>query len=332
MRSVTNASHHRLWRWGLSWLLWVVVASGPSTQVMAAPIHSIGLPLRSSSSAMSLLLTSHITLGGRRKNNNNNNNKPAKLTTTKTKQVQVEKRSSPLGFGSLDRTGCIVLALAVAMSYKHWDHIPHQHFAFAVAYPLYLGLVNRLRFQRNLSAREQVARGDSRVMAVRSLLFQGKGIWFIIYVHVFAVIGMLLPLILCLAGPNAIAAPAASHTMLIFAQVLTEGLSVSPFMHAQPKLMVPIGFNIYRMATLWSWVKGSWEIAQRTLQQQSSPIGLGTKMWVAFAFVLGVTNLVAWSYNLFVFLSLRVVPQYWDTTTFPTAEVRWKGQLFPVAG
>lgn len=233
-----------------------------------------------------------------------------------------------MGFNHLEKTGCVVLALAIAMSYKLWDHIPVQDRSFAIVYPLYLGIINRIRFQRNHPAR---AAAMSELKS-KPLLFQGKGDWFITYINVFAIIGMLLPLVLCLTGPTIMAAPAASHTMLLFAQVLTEAMTANPWMHEQPRVMVPIGFNAYRMLSLWSWVKRSWDIGQRSLRREHHLLSLSTQMWAVFGFSLSVINFVAWSYNLFVFLLLRVVPQYWDTNTFPTADVKWKGQLVPVLG
>lgn len=327
-------SHHRSWWWPMpsslplfmSLLLLMVTTQATNASPTILPLQSSAAPL----------LATNLAFGRRR-----NSNKTKVLATTTNKQSsslkeaeEIIPKESVLGFANLDLTGIIVLALGTGMSYKLWDHIPKRHFAFAIVYPLYLGTINRIRFQRNRATREQAVRDPRRVMAVRSLLFQDKGIWFVIYVHVFAVIGLLLPLILCLAGPSFIAAPAASHTMLLFAQVLMEMISSGPFMHAQAKLMVPIGFNTYRMATLWTWVTRSWEIGQRTLQQQqssSSPIAWSTKVWVSFAVLMGVVNLVVWSYNLFIFLFLRVVPQYWDAVTFPTNTVRWRGQLVPVA-
>lgn len=294
-----------------------------------------------------MLLTSHISLPGRRNKQRSAQLKAATINTSRIKSANNNKQQEfqriesswrpgwpllhALGFNRLDKTGCVVLALAISMSYKHWDHIPLHDRIFSIAYPLYLGLINRFRFQRNRPARDQAAAAKSDLL-VRPLLFQEKGAWFVIYIQFFAMIGMLLPLILCLAGPTVMAAPAASHTMLLFAQVLTEAMTTNPWMHTQTRIMVPIGFNTYRMATLRSWVKRSWEIGQRNLQQQHHTLSLGTQIWAVVGFSLAVINFVAWSYNLFIFLCLRVAPQYWDTDTFPTVNVQWKGQMVPVLG
>jgi len=269
---------------------------------------------------------------------NNTNGKQQQVTLSQTQQQQEQGPSKriklnifhALGYDNLGVFGCIILATAAGISYMHFENIPNHHFLFAGLYPLYLGLINRFRFQRNLCARKMATR-DSRVLAAPSMLFQGRGIWFNIYVNVFAVLGLLLPSIVCLAAPRDIAASAASHTMLLFSQVIVEIISTGPFMHSQPKLMVPIGFNAFRMATLWSWVTRSWDIAQQTLNSNNLPVRASMKVWVATAFLLGLVNLVIWTYNLFIFLLLRAVPQYWNTTIFPTNEIQWKIQLFPVA-
>ena len=324
----------------------IVAAKASADAVPSPPCKMAALPPQPEP-ALSVLLTSHIFLPSMnrwRKTNEPTKLKTAAIKTNVIKTIKKKERKSlvhkstsshmwfllqGLGFDPLGKSGCFVLALAIAISYKFLAHIPLQDRAFAFVFPLYLGIINRVRFQRNEPAR-RAAKSD---LIVRSLLFHGKGAWFIVYVNFFAIIGMLLPLVLCLFGPTVMAAPAASHTMLLFAQVLTEAVTANPKMHEQPRVMVPIGFNAYRMLSLWRWVKLSWEIGQRSFRQQHHPLlSLSTQVWALVGFSLAVINFVAWSYNLFVFLLLRVVPQYWDKSTFPTADVKWRGQLIPVLG
>ena len=52
--------------------------------------------------------------------------------------------------------------------------------------------------------------------------------------------------------------------------------------------------------------------------------------WAWGALALAVGNLLLWSYNLFVFLLLRVVPQYLDPAEFPTPTKRWQWELLPL--
>lgn len=89
----------------------------------------------------------------------------------------------------------------------------------------------------------------------------------------------------------------APHLYLTCAQVLCEGVSYRPTTAMLPRMLVPIGFNTYRMWTLMSWCAAAAAAAG----------GLG--LWHV---VLAVGNLVFWAYNLFVFLLLTMLPTYLD--------------------
>jgi hypothetical protein len=60
-----------------------------------------------------------------------------------------------------------------------------------------------------------------------------------------------------------------------------------------PRLLVPIGFNTYRMWVLVRWC--------------TAAVAAGFGPWHV---ALAVLNLGFWVYNLFVFLLLKVVPYY----------------------
>ena len=53
--------------------------------------------------------------------------------------------------------------------------------------------------------------------------------------------------------------------------------------------------------------------------------------WAAGGLTLALTNALLWSYNLFVFLLLRVAPQYLDPLQFGAPPVDWKFALLPLA-
>ena len=53
--------------------------------------------------------------------------------------------------------------------------------------------------------------------------------------------------------------------------------------------------------------------------------------WAAGGLALALTNALLWSYNLFVFLLLRVAPQYLDPLQFGAPPVDWKFALLPLA-
>ncbi|CAB9528859.1 expressed unknown protein [Seminavis robusta] len=234
-------------------------------------------------------------------------------------QPKVETKIPPLlGFSSPSPPGWILIALSTCLSYQYRETIPPHHHVFSLCYPLYLGLINCIRFQRNLPA---ILSKDNRVIVEAPLLRQDQGPWFVRYMLFFATIGMLAPVIFCFAAPSNLARPAAPHTLLILAQVVVE--DVSGPLHTIPKFLVPVGFNAFRMPVLWQWVQHSWILAQPQLSQTSSQV------WARVGLALGVINLVAWGYNLSIFLLLRVLPQYWDTETFPIVEAQWRGQIWP---
>jgi hypothetical protein len=96
--------------------------------------------------------------------------------------------------------------------------------------------------------------------------------------------------VLCILGP---------HLYLTAMQVLCESLSSSSVTGDRtallPRLLVPIGFNSYRMWVLVRWC--------------AAAVAAGLGPWHVG---LAVLNLGFWAYNLFVFLLLKVVPHYLD--------------------
>jgi hypothetical protein len=83
------------------------------------------------------------------------------------------------------------------------------------------------------------------------------------------------------------------------------------------------------------WASTAMSSFQRV--KDSAVAGLGSNIfagemiiWEVLGLSLALVNLGVWTYNLFIFLLLRTVPQYLDKTEFPAAAVVWKSQLFPV--
>lgn len=113
------------------------------------------------------------------------------------------------------------------------------------------------------------------------------------------VLGLLVPAAACAfaassSHPAALAA-AAPHLYLTCAQVLCECFSSGSTTAALPRMLVPIGFNTYRMGTLITWVAAA------------SAAGLGPAH-----VALAGANLVFWAYNLFGFLLPNMLPRYLD--------------------
>ena len=226
----------------------------------------------------------------------------------------------------LDYFGCLSKSTAKALPFilcgsalclSPSQALPRSDIAFAIAFPLYLACMNRFRFQRNIlgKEKEQVP-----------LLRDGRGPWFQIYLSFFGIIGLVLPLILLLV-PGDAGNAAVPHFFLVLSQVGMETVTQqNPNFHTLPRLLTPIGFNAFRLRTLWIWIRMAGATYNRTTT--GTPI---MQYWAGFAWCLAVVNLVAWIYNLFIFLLLRCVPQYLNLDEFPVPEVTWKGQLIPLA-
>ena len=83
--------------------------------------------------------------------------------------------------------------------------------------------------------------------------------------------------------------------------------------HDVLRILVPIGFNAYRLKPLCRWVH---------LASMISPEA-DHRAWYYAAFALSVVNLALWSYNLFVFLLLRVLPIYFDKIKTPPVDMAY---------
>eukprot|EP00568_Trieres_chinensis_P001754 CAMPEP_0183304998 /NCGR_PEP_ID=MMETSP0160_2-20130417/9884_1 /TAXON_ID=2839 ORGANISM="Odontella Sinensis, Strain Grunow 1884" /NCGR_SAMPLE_ID=MMETSP0160_2 /ASSEMBLY_ACC=CAM_ASM_000250 /LENGTH=287 /DNA_ID=CAMNT_0025468131 /DNA_START=27 /DNA_END=887 /DNA_ORIENTATION=+ len=224
-----------------------------------------------------------------------------------------EKNASialPLGLSIKLLPSTFVFA-AIAVATPLLRQVPRQHIAFATCYPLYLTLANRLRFDCNQPAEYK---------ELLPLLREGRGPWFIRYVTTFGFVGLILPALLVFAvgAPSAVANAAAPHLFLTASQVVMESLSRGPRFYALCRILVPIGFNAYRMGPLWTWTRVAWS------QLSSSSSAAATMpFWETAGLVLATLSLVLWTYNLFIFLLLRVVPQYLNRVEFPDAKVAW---------
>jgi hypothetical protein len=112
-----------------------------------------------------------------------------------------------------------------------------------------------------------------------------------------ALLALVLPTAACAAGRGdaAVLAAVAPHLYLTVAQVVCETFTGGGATAALPRMLVPVGFNTYRMWTLAAWVSAA------------AASGLGP--WHV---ALAAANLVFWAYNLFGFLLLNMLPRYLD--------------------
>jgi hypothetical protein len=163
--------------------------------------------------------------------------------------------------------------------------VPAHDVAFSFVWPAYIFAVNKLRFSGNAT---HIMKPSSPLVAEA---------WVRKYAAAAGVLALLLPALVCLLHRNdaAVLALIGPHLYLTTAQVLCESFSSSSSMAMLPRMLVPIGFNTFRLWTLWTWCTQAYT--------GQAP------MWHV---CLAVANLLFWTYNLFVFLLLNMLPRYLD--------------------
>jgi len=193
--------------------------------------------------------------------------------------------------------------------------LPFVDLIFAIGYPAYLAVANWCLFDCNL--------GFER--PYKALLRTGRGAWFKRYLLTAAVIGVFLPFLVVLFAPSAIAAAASPHLFLLMVQLACEGLTSHKHFATVLRLAVPIGFNAYRLLAIQVW--GASALAA---VRASAGGGGVAAFWATSTLALALANGAFWTYNLFVFLLLRVAPPYLDGSISATpCSFAWKGALFP---
>ena len=224
-------------------------------------------------------------------------------------------RPAPL---AVSADSVVLLSIGAAIAAAH--PVPRADLFFAVAYPCYMALTNEWRFGGNVVGvhREFVP-----------LLREGSGPWFMRYVKSFALVSLLLPLPIVfgcfgLGVPLSVSRAAAPHHLLVLTQCACESLTRSPSVAALVRLLIPIGFGAYRMGSLVTWARAA--TATAIAAGAAAP---AVRAWHGVGLCLALANLLMWSYNLFVFLLWRTLPQYLDRREFPTPATRWRGSLLP---
>jgi len=188
--------------------------------------------------------------------------------------------------------------------------IPTSDAIFIVAYPAYICLANAICFNSNELALSR-NNGEGKGSVVDSLgqgQFKGK-VAFTRYMIGFQVVTVLFPLLLVAFAPLEISGGAISPLVLLLAQIATENLAT--YFHDVPRFLTPVGFNAYRLKSLWHWVETAYLLVP------------GSHPWYYVGVTLSGMNLVMWSYNLFVFLLLRTLPVYFDKVYTPPVEMAY---------
>ena len=213
----------------------------------------------------------------------------------------------------------IIIVLAITRP------IPMTDRFFSIGYPIYMYLANRFRFANNAPSIAKFGGGND-VFKKLPLIREGAGPWFQKYGLTFAGIGIILPLLTQIIAPKAIADAAAPHLYLTLCQVAMESKMKGPKFHSLIELLNPIGFNAYRLICLKTWLT----VAYQSVVTSTSSTYVGS-YWEVFSLALALSNTIIWTYNLFVFLLLRTLPQYLDRNKFPDVDnISWKGQIIPI--
>ncbi|KAL7532448.1 hypothetical protein ACHAWF_004137 [Thalassiosira exigua] len=220
----------------------------------------------------------------------------------------------PDGASSLPAIVQVVLAAHVAR--RTHPVVSGRDVLFCVLFPLYLLLANRLRFASNGPVRRRPADHPHSASAVIEKFFSGAtDPWFQRYMFFAAFVGIVLPLIAIAKAPREVANLAVPHTFVLWIQIIGESVTMfNPRVHRYVTILVPIGFSIYRTTLVVEWLLGS-----LALYQDSSP---EPSAWVKWALALAALNSIFWTYNLFITLLLKVMPEYLARDKCEAPEVR----------
>lgn len=221
-----------------------------------------------------------------------------------------------------------VMLPAVPLLLSYYRSIPAWDLFFSIAFPLYMILANRYRFDKN--ARQEADR------KLRGEPYPGKPEVFTLgeepgfekYMMVAAGLGVILPLLVQFFAPEHIAEATAPHLYMLVCQILMEMMVNGPKFHPALQAMNPIGFSAYRMSGIKTWIVVAWQMVSNSYQDGGSNVLL---TWEMAHFLLALSNVFMWTYNLFVTLLLRMVPQCLDQNRCPDANVSWDNfyQVFP---
>jgi len=211
----------------------------------------------------------------------------------------------------------IPTVLALLSRYRQ---IPVEDHVFSFGFALYLCAANKLRFHNNA---EQVAlrksRGQSHPEKPEWFELSNEE-WFDRYMASAAVLGLALPLVVQVLAPLPMAQAAAPHLYLLFFQILMELMGNGPRFHPMLQVAVPIGYSVYRLASLKHWLLAAWRLADGGSSAASATAHFG----------LALANAIFWTYNTFVMLLLRILPSCLDGDIFPDVSISWKWHLLPV--
>ena len=282
----------------------------------------------------------------------------ARTETLTSKVSEKAKGNPPLRLGRNEKpqkAGFLVetvgLALpplslsSVSFLLLYYRSIPAWDVFFSVAFPFYLALANRFRFDNNAKLIASWKR-QGKVYSERPDWFvSSNDIFFKRYLGACVVIALILPMLVQFFAPTSIAEVSAPHLYLLLCQIALEHMVNNPRCHPLLQLINPIGFSFYRLAALKTWLGAALAPfplqafgirAYHCLMVTESGIWMCPQMlptaWEVFHLLLALSNVVLWTYNTFVMLFLRILPTCLDQNKFLDADVSWGGSfhLFPI--
>ena len=187
------------------------------------------------------------------------------------------------------------------------NYLPVTDLIIGLTFLAYINLANTICFQSNklaLSKKEPQSLGRGIFLDKPS---------FSMYMMTFSIFTVLLPILVCVYyfhQDERIVQPIISPIMLLLLQIVGEHATTR--YHDICRILIPIGFNAYRLVPLIHWTK---EAMTMYTMSSSSSFGYG------LALALAILNTVMWFYNLFGFLLLRVLPVYFDKDETPPVEM-----------
>ena len=203
----------------------------------------------------------------------------------------------------------LILTVAVGARFP----VPRSDVLFAICFSLYLFFMNHVRFENNIIA---IRKGLLHTSLGRGKFLKTPG--FRVYMKIFAILGVFIPLIIMVSAPLNVTQSAAPHLFLLLAQISMEQITNRPWFHDLPRILVPIGFSIWREGALYTW---TWMAYEQFYYRDP---------WSVFNLCLSCVNSVIWSYNLFFFLMMRMTPCYLHPEESPYPDVKWICYVWPV--
>mmetsp|Transcript_44901 Transcript_44901/g.66038 ORF Transcript_44901/g.66038 Transcript_44901/m.66038 type:complete len:248 (+) Transcript_44901:271-1014(+) len=200
-----------------------------------------------------------------------------------------------------------------------WLHpvIPAKDLIFSVGYLLYIHAANFISFKSN---RLQISQRQGRPLDPFGEDSLGHGqfilqVSFKRYIRFFEVIAVLFPLILIFGSPSEVSVTAVPSIVTLIGQAIGEQSTV--LFHDVLRILVPIGYNAYRVnGPLPTWVLSSYTLFRAHHSKNFFD-------WYTLNFILALVNILFWTWNLFVFLLLRVLPVYFDKEKTPRVEMAY---------